>query len=55
MLTRQFNHLDYIAQFTTDIQHNSGQGNIVADTLSRVEAVTVPPTPVVIYKRHRNI
>jgi cleavage and polyadenylation specificity factor subunit 1 len=34
---RQFNHLDFIAQFTTDIRHISGQDNIVADTLSRVE------------------
>jgi hypothetical protein len=34
---RQFNHLDFIAQFTADIQHISGQGNVVADTLSPVE------------------
>jgi cleavage and polyadenylation specificity factor subunit 1 len=30
---RQFNHLDFNAQFTTDIRHISGQDNIVADTL----------------------
>jgi len=41
---RQFNHLDFISQFTTDIRHISGQENIVADTLSRVEAITVPVT-----------
>jgi hypothetical protein len=41
---RQFNHLDYIAQFTTDIRHVSGQNNIVADAVSRVESVTVPPS-----------
>jgi cleavage and polyadenylation specificity factor subunit 1 len=40
---RQFNHLDFISQFTTDIRHISGQ-NIVADALSRVEAITAPPT-----------
>ena len=41
---RQFNHLDFIAQFTTDIRHISGQDNIVADTLSRVEVITAPVT-----------
>jgi cleavage and polyadenylation specificity factor subunit 1 len=40
---RQFNNLDFVAQFTTDIKHISGQDNIVADTLSRVEYVTAPP------------
>jgi cleavage and polyadenylation specificity factor subunit 1 len=39
---RQFNHLDFVAQFTTDIRHISGQDN-VADALSRVESVTAPP------------
>jgi hypothetical protein len=40
----QFNHLDLIAQFTTDIRHISGQDNVVADalSLSRVESVTSP-------------
>jgi hypothetical protein len=33
---RQFKHLEYISQFTTDIRHISGRHNIVADTLSRV-------------------
>jgi cleavage and polyadenylation specificity factor subunit 1 len=33
----QFNHLHFITQFTTDIQHISGQDN-VANTLSRVES-----------------
>jgi cleavage and polyadenylation specificity factor subunit 1 len=37
---RQFNHLDYMSQFTTDIRHISGQDNIVADTLSCVEVIT---------------
>jgi hypothetical protein len=41
---RQFNHLDFIAQFTTDIGHISGQDNVVADALSRVESVTAPPS-----------
>jgi hypothetical protein len=36
---RQFNHLDFISQFTTDIRHISGQNNVVADALSRVEAI----------------
>jgi len=39
---RQVNHLDFVSQFTTDIRHISGQDNIVADALSRVEVITVP-------------
>ena len=31
--------LDYISQFTTDIRHVSGEDNVVADALSRVEAI----------------
>jgi hypothetical protein len=41
---RQFNHLDFIAQFTTDIRHIFGQDNVVADALSHLESVTVPPS-----------
>ncbi|CAK1589718.1 unnamed protein product [Parnassius mnemosyne] len=41
-LPRQYMHLDYIAQFTTDIRHVSGKDNVVADTLSRVEALESP-------------
>lgn len=36
---RQSRHLEFIAQFTTDIQHISGKDNTVADALSRVESV----------------
>lgn len=36
---RQFRYLDFIGQFTTDIRHVSGEENIVADALSRVEEV----------------
>lgn len=39
---RQFRHLDYISQFTTDIKHISGKANVVADTLSRVEELAQP-------------
>jgi len=42
--TRHFNHLHIISHFTTDIRHISGQGNIEADTLPRVEAITAPLT-----------
>lgn len=38
---RQLRHLNYISQFTTDIQYIPGEENIVADTLSRIESVTV--------------
>lgn len=39
---RQFRHLDYISQFSTDIQHIAGKDNVVADTLSRVEELQSP-------------
>lgn len=39
---RQFRHLDYISQFTTDIRHISGRDNVVADTLSRVDELQAP-------------
>nr|CAH8845942.1 unnamed protein product [Trichobilharzia regenti]CAH8864580.1 unnamed protein product [Trichobilharzia regenti] len=41
---RESRHLDYISQFTSDIQHVSGSDNAVADALSRVCATSVPPT-----------
>ena len=33
----QTRHLDYIAQFTTDIRYTKGSDNLVADALSRIE------------------
>lgn len=36
---RQYRHLDFISQFTSDIRHISGKDNVVADTLSRIEEV----------------
>jgi transposase InsO family protein len=39
---RQLRHLDYIGQFTTNVQHISGKANIVADTLSRIQEVIIP-------------
>jgi hypothetical protein len=41
---RQFNHLDFVFQFTIDIRHISGQDNVVADALSRFEEITAPVT-----------
>jgi cleavage and polyadenylation specificity factor subunit 1 len=40
----QFNHLDFFAQFSTDVRHISGQDNVVADALSRVEYITAAPS-----------
>ena len=40
---RQFNLLDFISQFITDILHICGQ-DIVADALCRVEVITAPVT-----------
>src|SRR6266576_719641 len=37
---RQFRHLDFISQFTTDIRHVAGHLNIPADTLSRIEVIS---------------
>jgi hypothetical protein len=42
---RQFNHLDFVAQFTTDVRHICGQDNVVAEALSRVESITASPSP----------
>ncbi|KAI5742425.1 hypothetical protein M8J77_007124 [Diaphorina citri] len=36
---RQFRHLDFIAQFSTDIQYVPGGQNVVADALSRVDTI----------------
>jgi hypothetical protein len=33
------------SQFTTDIHHISGQDNVVADALSRVEAICTAVSP----------
>ena len=46
---RQVRHLDFISQFTCDIRHVAGEGNPVADALSRLETNAVqlesaPPT-----------
>lgn len=38
-LPHEERYLRYVAEFTTDIQHISGKDNIVADALSRVNAV----------------
>jgi hypothetical protein len=42
MLTASVNHLDFVAQLTTNKRHISGQDNFVADVLSRFESVTAP-------------
>lgn len=37
---RQTRHLEFIAQFTTDIRHISGKEYVVADALSRTDEVS---------------
>lgn len=37
---RQFRHLEYVGQYTTDIRHISGHDNVVADSLSRIDALS---------------
>lgn len=39
---RQQRQISFISQYTTQIEHISGEGNVVADTLSRVESVIAP-------------
>ncbi|CAK1591628.1 unnamed protein product [Parnassius mnemosyne] len=39
---RQFRYLDFISQFTTDIRYIAGKDNIVADTLSRINEISMP-------------
>lgn len=39
---RQIRQLDFLAQFTSDIRHISGQDNIVADSLSRISTISCP-------------
>lgn len=39
---RRIRQLLYISEFTTDIVHVSGEGNAVADALSRIETITCP-------------
>lgn len=39
--SRQFRHLDFIGQFSTDIRHVTDKDNVVADALSRVEKVVL--------------
>ena len=47
----QIRQLDYISQFTTNIQHVSGNDNPVADALSRVVVNTLSPqSPVIDFK-----
>ncbi|CAG7719774.1 unnamed protein product [Allacma fusca] len=38
---RQLRQLDFISQFSTDIRHVSGEKNVVADTLSRIETISL--------------
>lgn len=47
---RQLRHLDFISQFSTDIQHVSGESNTIADALSRVEIDSISKIPVLNYK-----
>ena len=39
---RQLRQLDYISQFCLTLEHVSGEDNVVADALSRVEAIDMP-------------
>jgi cleavage and polyadenylation specificity factor subunit 1 len=51
---RQCRHLAYVAEFTADIRHVSGQENVVADALSRppVSSITAPSSSNVVADLH---
>jgi cleavage and polyadenylation specificity factor subunit 1 len=38
---KQFRHLDYIGQFTTEIKHIPGQENLTAHFMSRIEQINM--------------
>lgn len=40
--SRQQRQIGFISQYTNKIQHISGEGNVVADALSRVETISMP-------------
>lgn len=44
---REIRHLDYIAQFTTDLRHVKGDDNTVADALSRTHIASVKAAPTI--------
>lgn len=44
-LPHEERYLQFISEFTSDIRHISGQFNVVADALSRTEAISTP-TPI---------
>lgn len=39
---RQLGQLSFIAQFTAEIEYLAGLDNVVADSLSRIEALQLP-------------
>lgn len=41
---RQLRYLDYIGQLSTNLQHVSGEHNVVADALSRIDSISTPST-----------
>lgn len=42
---RQWRHLDFISQFSTDVRHVKGNENLVADALSRIEIDQITNSP----------
>ncbi|GFX70447.1 transposon Tf2-6 polyprotein [Trichonephila clavipes] len=47
---RQLRHLDFISQFSTNIQHVPGTRNLVADALSRIEIDSISQASCLDYK-----
>lgn len=51
---RQLRHIDFISQFTTDIRHISGENNVIADMLSRIESPQVSEIHGIDYEQLQN-
>ena len=48
---RQTRHLSFVAEFTNDVQHVSGQDNVVADALSRTPTIATVLSPEINYRQ----
>lgn len=48
---RQLRHIDFIGQFSTNIQHVLGENNIIADMLSRIKSPEISEIQSIDYKK----
>ena len=48
---RQTRHLSFVVEFTNDVQHVSGQDNVVANALSRIPTIAAVLSPEINYRQ----